>query len=52
MDAPTTAVVTEQANTGDQQFTVINAWHGPMRGRRVVAGRERECARFARRTAA
>jgi hypothetical protein len=29
---------------GEHQYTVITAGHGPLRGRRVVAGREDECA--------
>jgi len=37
---------------GEQQFTVVTAWHGPLRGERVVAGRERECARAKHQTAA
>jgi len=35
-----------------QQFTVITAAYGPLRGQRVVAGREHECVAVAARTAA
>ena len=45
-------VVYARDAAGEQQFTVLTAWHGAMRGQRVVAGRERECARMAQRIAA
>jgi putative hydrolase len=31
---------------GESRHTVITAWFGPLRGRRVVAGREDECRRL------
>lgn len=45
-------VVYDRDETGEQQYTVITAWHGPLRGHRVVAGRERECSAAAVQTAA
>jgi hypothetical protein len=38
--------------SGEQQYTVITAWHGPMRGHRIVAGRGHECVAVAARRAA
>ena len=32
-----------EADDGEHQYTVLTATWGPLRGRRVVAGREREC---------
>jgi hypothetical protein len=45
-------VVYDRDETGEQQYTVITAWHGRLRGHRVVAGRERECLAAAEKTAA
>jgi putative hydrolase len=33
---------------GERQHTVITATRGPLKGKRVVAGREQECERFYR----
>jgi hypothetical protein len=44
-------VVYDREEAGEQQYTVITAWHGPLRGHRVVAGRERECRAAAERAA-
>lgn len=38
--------------SGERQHTVITATHGPLQGRRVVAGRESECLSFYARLAA
>ena len=34
---------------GEQQYTVVTAWQGPLEGLRVVRGRESECERYYRR---
>lgn len=33
----------DDGGDGERQYTVVTATRGPLRGRRVVAGREREC---------
>jgi hypothetical protein len=33
----------DEGGDGERQYTVLTATRGPLRGRRVVAGREREC---------
>lgn len=39
-------VVLRDGSSGEQQFTVVTAVAGPLSGRRVVRGREGECAAF------
>ena len=36
-------VYAEDAQGHESQHTIVTAWHGLLRGYRVVAGREREC---------
>lgn len=45
-------VLYEDQSAGERLHTVITATHGPLRGWRVVAGRESECAAFYTRPAA
>jgi len=33
---------------GEQRYTVVTAWQGPLRSRRVVRGHERECVEYYR----
>lgn len=42
----------DDGGDGERQYTVLTATRGPLRGRRVVAGRERECEAALVRTAA
>jgi hypothetical protein len=41
-----------EARQGDYQCTIITAQHGPLAAKRVVRGREAECARHYRQVAA
>jgi len=44
-------VLYAQDATHEHQYTVITSTHGAMRGRREVAGRERQCRSAERRAA-
>ena len=44
-------VLYAQDAAGEYQYTVITSAHGPLRGHRVVAGRERQCRAAERRAA-
>ncbi len=45
-------VIYTRDETGEHPHTVLTAWHGALRGHRVVAGREHECVAAAERAAA
>lgn len=39
-------VVYYDGNNGERQCTVVNASHGPLKGKRIIRGREAECSKY------